>query len=136
MTTEGINRKLVAIISADVKDYSRLMSQDQVGTIRTLNTHREIFSDLVRQYKGRIVDTPGDNILATFESVSNAVNCAVEIQREFAGKNIEVPSARKMQWLQRASPSLENSGSTKKLRPARSRFCAPSEGNATTRSLT
>ena len=83
MTTEGINRKLTAILSADVKDYSRLMSQDEVGTIKTLNTHREMIGNFVQQYKGRVIDNPGDNILSAFESVTNAVNCAVEIQREF-----------------------------------------------------
>jgi len=98
MTAEGINRKLTAIFSADVKDYTRLMGQDEVYTIRTLNDHREMFASFIRQYKGRIVDTPGDNILAAFESVSNAVNCAVEIQRGLAERNAEVPSARMMQW--------------------------------------
>lgn len=56
MTTEGRNRKLIAIIRADVKDYSRHMSQDQVGTIRSLNTHRDIFADFVQQYQSRIID--------------------------------------------------------------------------------
>jgi len=98
MTTDDIKRKLTAILSADVKDYTRLMSQDEVGTIKTLNTHREMTANFIKQYKGRVIDTPGDNILAAFESVSNAVNCAVEIQRELAERNAEVPSARMMQW--------------------------------------
>ncbi len=75
MPSEGLNRKLTAILSADVKDYSRLMDQDEVLTIRTLTAHREVISSFVQQYKGRVVDTPGDNILAAFESVSDAVNC-------------------------------------------------------------
>ncbi len=98
MAEEGFKRKLTAILSADVKDYSRLMSQDEVGTIRTLNAHRETISGFVQQYKGRVVDSHGDNILTAFESVSNAVNCAVEIQRDFAERNVEVPSARMMEW--------------------------------------
>jgi len=98
MTTEGITRKLAAILSADVKDYTRLMGQDEICAIRTLNEHRDLFSKSVQQYKGRIIDTPGDNILAAFESVTNAVNCAVEIQRELVERNAEVPSTRMMEW--------------------------------------
>jgi len=98
MADEGIDRRLTAVLSADVEGYTRLMGQDEVYTIRTLKAHRDLVSDLVEQYKGRVIDTPGDNILAAFESVSNAVNCAVEIQRELAERNAEVPSARMMQW--------------------------------------
>jgi adenylate cyclase len=98
MPQEGFKRKLTAILSADVKGYSRLMSQDEVGTIRTLNAHREAISGFVQQYKGWVVDSPGDNILTAFESVSHAVNCAVEIQRELAERNAEVPAARMMEW--------------------------------------
>ena len=98
MNTEDFKRKLTAIFSADVKDYSRLMSQDEVGTINTLKSYRELISNFVQQYKGRVIDSPGDNILAAFESVSNAVNCAVEIQRELAERNAQIPSTRMMQW--------------------------------------
>ena len=98
MNTEDFQRKLTAIFSADVKDYSRLMSQDEVGTIKTLKSYRELISNFVQQYKGRVIDSPGDNILAAFESVSNAVNCAVEIQRELAERNAQIPSTRMMQW--------------------------------------
>jgi len=96
MTTEGIKRKLSAILSADVEGYSRLMSQDEVGTIRTLTAYRESMTTLIQQYKGRVVDAPGDNLLAEFSSVIDAVNCAVEIQRELAERNAELPSARIM----------------------------------------
>ncbi len=82
MTTKGVKRKLTAILSADVEGYSRLMSQDEVGTIRTLTAYREAMASLIQQYKGRVVDSPGDNLLAEFASVVDAVNCAVEIQRE------------------------------------------------------
>ena len=98
MADEGVNRRLAAILSADVKDYSRLLGQDEVFTIRTLKAHREVITGSVEQYRGRVIDTPGDNVLATFESVSSAVNCAVEIQRELAERNAEVPSGRVMEW--------------------------------------
>ncbi|MEE8398258.1 MAG: tetratricopeptide repeat protein [Desulfobacterales bacterium] len=98
MPTEDITQKLRAILNADVKDYSRLMSQDQVDTIQTLTVHREAISGFVQRYGGRVVDTPGDSLLAAFDSVSNAVNCAVEIQRDVSQRNAEVPSAFMMQW--------------------------------------
>ncbi len=98
MTTKGIKRKLSAILSADVKEYSRLISQDEIGTIRTLTAYKEAMSSLIQQYKGRMVDSPGDNLLAEFGSVVDAVNCAVEIQRELAERNAELPSARQMEF--------------------------------------
>jgi len=76
MTPEGITRKLIAILSADVKDYTRLMSQDDVGTIRTLNEYKEAMETLIRRYRGQVVDATGDNVLARFDSVLDAVNCA------------------------------------------------------------
>ena len=98
MADEGIKRKLTAVLNADVEGYTRLMGQDEVYTIRTLKAHRELISDFVRQYKGRVIDTPGDNVMAAFESVSNAVNCAAETQRDLAERNAEIPSARMLQW--------------------------------------
>jgi len=94
MAQEGTKRKLTAILSADVKEYSRLMSQDERGTIRTLTAYREAMSTLIQDYKGRVVDSPGDNLLAEFGSVVDAVNCAVEIQRDLAERNAELPPAR------------------------------------------
>jgi adenylate cyclase len=82
MTEEGFKRKLAAILSADVEGYSRLMDDDEEATVRTLKAYRAAINDLVQQYRGRIVDTPGDNILAEYSSVVDAVNCAVEIQRD------------------------------------------------------
>ena len=76
MTPEGIARHLIAILSADVKDYTRLMSQDDVGTIRTLNEYKEAMETLIRRYRGRVVDATGDNVLARFDSVLDAVNAA------------------------------------------------------------
>jgi len=98
MEREGTIRKLAAILSADVKEYSRLMSQDERGTIRTLTSYKEAMSKLIEVYKGRVVDAPGDNLLAEFGSVVDAVNCAVEIQRELAERNADLPPARQMEF--------------------------------------
>jgi TolB-like protein/class 3 adenylate cyclase len=95
---EEFKRRLTAILSADVEGYSRLMREDEEATIRTLKTYRAAMRDLIRQYRGRVVDSPGDNILAEFASVLDAVNCAVEIQRELAERNSEVPETRRMQF--------------------------------------
>jgi len=93
-----IERKLAAILSADVKGYSRLMGEDEVATIRTLTTYREVMSAFIRQYRGRVVDSPGDNLLAEFASVVDAVQCAVETQRELTARNADLPPERKMEF--------------------------------------
>ena len=98
MADEGFKRKLAAILSADVEGYSRLMDDDEEATVRTLTSYRTTISNLVQQYGGRVVDSPGDNILAEFKSVVDAVNCAVEVQRELAERNTELPDERKMQF--------------------------------------
>jgi len=98
MSTEGFKRKLSAILSADVAGYSRLMGEDDDATVRTLTGHREMMSTLINQHQGRVVDSPGDNLLADFESVLQGVNCAVEIQRELAERNAELPEDRKMEY--------------------------------------
>ena len=98
MAEEGFKRKLTAILSADVEGYSRLMDDDEDATIRTLTTYRNAISDLVQQFRGRVVDTPGDNILAEFASAVDAVNSAVEIQRELAERNAELLYERKMEF--------------------------------------
>ncbi len=98
MAEEGFKRKLAAILSADVEGYSRLMDDDEEATIRTLNSYRTAMSDLIQQYRGRVVDTTGDNLMAEFTSVVDAVNCAVEIQRELAKRNAELPYNRKMEF--------------------------------------
>ncbi len=98
MTTQAqaVKRKLAAILSADVEGYSRLMGDDEVSTIRTLTAYKEVMAALIEQHRGRVVDSPGDNLLAEFASVVDAVGCAVEIQRELAERNEEVPEERKM----------------------------------------
>ncbi len=98
MTTEGVKRKLSAILSADVKGYSRLMGRDELGTIRTLTDYREVITKLVEQYKGRVVDAPGDNLLAEFTSAMDAVISALKIQRELTDRNTELPAERIMEF--------------------------------------
>jgi len=95
---EGMHRQLKAILSADVKDYSRLMSEDEMSTIARLKNCRELISAQVEQYTGRIVDSPGDNILAEFGSVVNAVGCAIATQKELRNQNIAIPDCRKMEY--------------------------------------
>jgi TolB-like protein/class 3 adenylate cyclase/Flp pilus assembly protein TadD len=98
MTTTELKRKLAAILSADVKGYSRLMGEDEAWTIRTLNAYKEAMGWLIQRYRGRVVDAPGDNLLAEFGSVVDAVNCAVEIPRELAERNAESPASRRMEF--------------------------------------
>ena len=98
MTTQEVKRKLVAILSADVKGYSRLMSEDEVGTIHTLNAYKEVMAGLIQHYHGRVVDAPGDNVLAEFVSVVDGVQCAVEIQKELKTRNADLPENRRMEF--------------------------------------
>jgi len=98
MSKEGFKRKLTAILSADVEGYSRLMSDDEEATIQTLTTYRSTITAIVQQYRGRVVDSPGDNILSEFTSVVDAVNCAVDIQRELVERNTELHEKRQMRF--------------------------------------
>ncbi|UCD80746.1 MAG: hypothetical protein JSW26_04755 [Desulfobacterales bacterium] len=98
MPQKGYKRKLTAILSADAKEYSRLMREDEEATIRTLTTYREKMAKLIQQFRGRVVDAPGDNLLADFASVVDAVKCAVEIQRELAEQNAALPAERRMEF--------------------------------------
>src|SRR5512139_2472306 len=93
-----VKRKLTAILSADVKGYSRLMGADEEGTLHTLTTYREIMATLIQQHNGRVVNAPGDALLAEFESVVDAVKAAVEIQRELAKRNADLPTDRRMEY--------------------------------------
>ena len=95
---ERAKRKLSAILSADVKGYSRLMGEDELGTVRTLEAYREMIAEVIKNYRGRVVDSPGDNVLAEFASVVDAVESAVEIQRELKAKNAELPENRRMEF--------------------------------------
>jgi adenylate cyclase len=98
MAEESFKRKLAAILSADVEGYSRLMGQNEEKTIRQLTSYRAVISDFVKQSRGSVVDTPGDNILAEFASVVDAVNSAVKIQVELTERNAELPMEQRMQF--------------------------------------
>ena len=98
MAKENVQRKLAAIFSADVAGYSRLMRDDEVATIETLSEYREVMSSLVVQHRGRVVDTPGDNILAEFTSVVDAVQSAVAVQKELKVRNGKLPETRRMEF--------------------------------------
>jgi len=98
MPTQDVKRKLTAILSADVKGYSRLMGEDEEGTLRTLTAYRDVMATLIQQQYGRVVNAPGDALLAEFESVVDAVKSAVEIQRELAKRNAELPIDRRMEY--------------------------------------
>jgi adenylate cyclase len=98
MATEGFKRKLTAILSADVAGYSRLMGEDEAATVMTMETYRRVISDLLQQHRGRVVDSPGDNILAEFASVVDAVQGAVAVQKEIQSRNLELPETRRMQF--------------------------------------
>ncbi|MCH9046497.1 MAG: adenylate/guanylate cyclase domain-containing protein, partial [SAR324 cluster bacterium] len=98
MATSDLQRKLAAILSADVAGYSRLMGADEEATIETLTAYRKVFSSYIAQYRGRVVNAPGDSILAEFASVVDAVGCVVEIQRELAERNAELPDDRRMDF--------------------------------------
>jgi adenylate cyclase len=95
---DGVERKLAAILSADVVGYSRLMAEDEAATIRTLTDYREEIAMLVRQHRGRVVDSPGDNLLAEFPSALEAVRGAVEIQRVIGVRNADLPAERRMEF--------------------------------------
>ncbi len=96
MATEGFRRKLTAIFSADVEGYSRLMEDDELATVQTLTSYKETMRKLIRHYRGRVVDSTGDNLLAEFASVVDAVQCAVEIQQVLTSKNDSLPENRRM----------------------------------------
>ena len=98
MATQEVKRKLTAILSADVKGYSRLMGADEETTVRILNAYKEMMSSLIQQHHGRVVDAPGDNVLAEFGSVVDAVRCGVEIQKELKTRNSELLENRRMEF--------------------------------------
>src|SRR5229473_4923364 len=97
-TSVGMERKLAAILSADVKGYSRLMGEDEEATIHTLTAYRQVMTTLIQHHRGRVVDSPGDNLLAEFASVVDAVRSAVAIQHALKTKNAELPEHRQMQF--------------------------------------
>jgi adenylate cyclase len=98
MTPEKFKRKLVAILSADVKGYSRLMGEDEEGTIRILKIYMEIITTFIQRHQGRVVATGGDSVLAEFASVVDAVRCAVGIREELKDRNKELPESKRMEF--------------------------------------
>jgi len=98
MSAKELKRKLAAILSADVRGYSRLMGEDEEWTLRTLNAYKEVVGSLIQQHRGRVVGTAGDSILAEFGSVVDAVQCAVEIQQVLRAKNAMLPETRRMDF--------------------------------------
>ncbi len=93
-----MERKLTAILSADVEGYSRLMGEDEEATIRTLNFYRQQMTLTIQRHRGRVVDSPGDNLLAEFGSVVDAVQCAVVIQTTLRAENANLPQNRRMEF--------------------------------------
>src|SRR5262247_3648610 len=93
-----VERRLAAILAADVAGYSRLMGADEAGTAQALREHRGAADPLVAQHGGRIVKTTGDGVLIEFGSVVGAVECALALQRLAAERNAGVPSERRMEW--------------------------------------
>ena len=98
MDPSDLQRKLAAIMSADVKGYSLLMGDDEVATVRTLTSFRGIIGELVESHHGRVVDSPGDNLLAEFASAVDAVECSARIQERLARENSRLPDHRRMEF--------------------------------------
>jgi adenylate cyclase len=98
MTEKDYKRKLTAILSADVAGYSRLMGDDEAATVKTLEDYKQVMFSLIEQHRGRVIDSPGDNILAEFASVVDAVQCAMTIQKELQALNEELSENRRMQF--------------------------------------
>ena len=93
-----MERKLTAILSADVEGYSRLMGEDEEATIRTLTSYRQLMTTAIQVHRGRVVDSPGDNLLAEFSSVVDAVKCAAIIQTTLRMENADLPQNRRMEF--------------------------------------
>jgi adenylate cyclase len=97
-TAAGIERKLAAILHADVQGYSRLLGEDEVTTLRTVASHLDLMRTLVRRHGGQAVGSRGDSLLAEFPSVVEAVQCAVQMQQELKVRNAEVPLTQRVEF--------------------------------------
>src|SRR5262245_6746814 len=93
-----VQRRLAAIVSADVAGYTRLMNSDEAGTLRLLGSHREVADRLIVQHGGRIANTAGDSILAEFPSAVDALQCALGIQERIGAVNEEVADDRRIRF--------------------------------------
>jgi len=99
MTSERIERKLAAIVAADVAGYSRLMAADEEGTLARLKGHRKALIDpKIAEHGGRIIKTTRDGMLVEFASVVDAVRCVVEIQRGMLERNADIPSEKRIDF--------------------------------------
>ena len=96
--TDQIVRRLAAILSTDVKGYSRLMGDDEMATVETITRYRTFISEFVEVHRGRVVDSPGDNLLAEFASAVDALDCAVAIQEKLATENQSLEDHRRMEF--------------------------------------
>src|SRR5437762_6433733 len=98
LEAHSVERKLAAIFAADVEGYSRLMGQDEVGTLRTLTAYRVIVDRLIASHHGRIFNTAGDSLVADFASAVDAVQCAIEVQEVIAKENADRPAGEQMRF--------------------------------------
>src|SRR4051812_15180152 len=99
LTEERVERRLAAILAADVAGYSRLMGEDEAGTLSRLKAlRRELIDPQIAEHRGRIVKTTGDGLLIEFPSVVGAVRCAVEVQRSIADRNVSVAAERRIEF--------------------------------------
>src|SRR5437660_9866613 len=99
MDVTGPERRLAAVLAADMVGYSRLMEVDETGTLARLKTHRiELIDPAIAKNRGRIIKTTGDGMLVEFHSVVDAVTCAAEVERGMAGRSVDVSPARGIQF--------------------------------------
>jgi adenylate cyclase len=98
LEAHSVERKLAAIFAADAEGYSRLMGQDEVGTLRTLTAYRVIIDRLIAAHRGRIFNTAGDSLVADFASAVDAAQCAVALQDAIAKENADRPAGEQMRF--------------------------------------
>ena len=96
MAGDGVERRLAAILCADVVGYSRLMEADEEATVRALGGCRQVVDELVTNHHGRVFGSAGDSVIAEFASAVEAVRCAADIQRKLETQDVDVPEARRM----------------------------------------
>src|SRR5271165_6760119 len=98
MAEERVQRRLSAILAADIASYSALMGADEARTVRDLKGHQAVVLPMIAEFDGRIIDTAGDGILAEFPSVVNAMNCGIAIQLKMSERNAAIEPERRMQF--------------------------------------
>src|SRR5271167_1751521 len=147
MSEGRVERRLAAILAADVAGYSRLMGEDEEGTLAALRAiRRELGDPKIADHRGRIVKTTGDGLLVEFASVVDAVRCAVEVQREMMARNADVPLGRRIEFrmginvgdiiIEEATSSATGSTSQPGSKPWLSRAGSASAPRPTSRSVT